>query len=62
MILSGGQSALVAIHFFQQSSAISVPGIEVIAPYAALGAFYFLLSGVWLAVGNARRNLRSAEV
>jgi uncharacterized membrane protein HdeD (DUF308 family) len=62
MILSGGQSALVAIHFYQQSSATPVPGIEAIAPYAALGAFYFLLSSVWLAVGNARRNLRSAEV
>jgi len=30
-------------------------GITDIAPYAAFGAFYFLVSAVWLTVSDARR-------
>ena len=38
MILSNGQSTRVAIHFFQQADLLPVPGIEAVAPYAALSA------------------------
>jgi uncharacterized membrane protein HdeD (DUF308 family) len=62
MILSGGQSALVSVHFFQKATAVPVPGIEAVAPYAALGAFYFLLSGIWLLVSDARRRSKAAVV
>ncbi len=58
MILSGGQSALVAGFFFKNAATVPTPGIEVIAPYAALGAFYFLVSGIWLVVSDARRSSR----
>jgi uncharacterized membrane protein HdeD (DUF308 family) len=54
MILSGGQSMLVGVMFIKQASAPAVPGIVDIAPYAAFGSFYFLVSGVWLAASVAR--------
>jgi uncharacterized membrane protein HdeD (DUF308 family) len=54
MILSGGQSMLVGVLFIKQASAPAIPGIADIAPYAAFGAFYFLISAVWLAVSGAR--------
>jgi len=61
MVLSGGQSILVAGHFFTKAGALPTPGIEVVIPYACLGAFYFLLSAVWLTVKNARnRPVRTA--
>ncbi|MDX1886420.1 DUF308 domain-containing protein [Mycolicibacterium sp. 120270] len=60
MILSGAQSMLVGVLFVKQASAPAVPGIADIAPYAAFGAFYFLLSGVWLAVSAARRRSATA--
>lgn len=59
MILSGGQSVLVGGHFFMKAVALPPPGIEAIVPYAALGAFYFLLSAIWLTVKDARK--RSAH-
>ncbi|KLU27843.1 membrane protein [Caballeronia mineralivorans PML1(12)] len=59
MILSGGQSVLVGGHFFKNAVALPPPGIEAIVPYAALGAFYFLLSAIWLTVKDARK--RSAH-
>jgi uncharacterized membrane protein HdeD (DUF308 family) len=55
MILSGGQSMLVGVMFIKQASAPAVPGIVDIAPYAAFGSFYFLVSGVWLAASVARQ-------
>jgi uncharacterized membrane protein HdeD (DUF308 family) len=55
MILSGGQSALVSFLFFQKAAIVPVPGIEAVAPYAALGAFYFLLSGLLLLISDLRR-------
>jgi uncharacterized membrane protein HdeD (DUF308 family) len=55
MILSGGQSALVSVHFFQKALAVPPPGIEAVVPYASLGAFYFLLSAIWLTVKAARK-------
>lgn len=55
MVLSGAQSALAG-GFFIKSAAAPVAGsvITIIAPYAAFGAFYFLVSAVALAV-KARR-------
>ncbi|WP_197373548.1 DUF308 domain-containing protein [Mycolicibacterium baixiangningiae] len=55
MILSGAQSTLAGIMFWQQSNAAEVPYVSDIAPYAAFGAFYFLISAVWLTINDARR-------
>jgi uncharacterized membrane protein HdeD (DUF308 family) len=55
MILSGAQSALVGLLFLKQANAPEVPSIAAIAPYAAFGAFYFLVSALWLTVTDARR-------
>jgi uncharacterized membrane protein HdeD (DUF308 family) len=55
MILSGVQSALAGIMFLVHANAPEVPHITAIAPYAAFGAFYFLVSAVWLTVSDARR-------
>lgn len=48
MILSGAQSALAGGFFIKQSLGSAMPGIADIAPYAAFGAFYFLVSALWL--------------
>jgi hypothetical protein len=58
MILSGAQSALVGAVFIKQAKAPSVPGITDIAPYAAFGAFYFLVSAIWLTISEARAKKR----
>ena len=50
MILSGAQSALAGGFMWTRAIGDKVPSITDIAPYAAFGAFYFLLSGLWLAV------------
>jgi len=55
MILSGAQSALAGVFFIGQANGSKVPGITDIAPYAAFGAFYFLISAIWLTVSDARR-------
>lgn len=55
MILSGAQSAVVGFMFLKQAGAPEVPGIADVAPYAAFGAFYFLLSALWLTVTDIRR-------
>ncbi|WP_199256009.1 DUF308 domain-containing protein [Mycolicibacterium mengxianglii] len=55
MILSGAQSALVGGLMLKQAGGPAVPSIADIAPYAAFGAVYFLISAAWLAVSNARR-------
>lgn len=55
MILSGAQSMLAGLFFIKQASGVAVPGITDIAPYAAFGAFYFLISAVWLTVADLRR-------
>ena len=49
MVLSGGQSALAGGHFIVRALGTAVPGIVDIVPYAAFGAFYFLVSALWLA-------------
>lgn len=59
MVLSGIQSTAAGVMFLVQSTADATPSIATIAPYAAFGAFYFLVAAVWLAVGATRRNRRS---
>lgn len=54
MILSGVQSALAGIFFVIMAGGTKAVGITDIAPYAAFGAFYFLISAIWLTVSDAR--------
>ncbi|MHC2464456.1 DUF308 domain-containing protein [Bradyrhizobium embrapense] len=54
MILSGAQSALAGIFMVKIAYGPAPVGIADIAPYAALGAFYFLVSAIWLTVSEAR--------
>lgn len=56
MILSGLQSTMAGIKFLVESNAPEVPHVTAIAPYAAFGAFYFLVSALWLTVSDARRS------
>ncbi|MCG6204459.1 DUF308 domain-containing protein [Rhodopseudomonas sp. HC1] len=55
MILSGAQSALAGAFFIHAASGDKLPSITDIAPYAAFGAFYFLVAAVWLTVKDLRR-------
>lgn len=54
MILSGAQSTGVGIMFVLQANSAEIPNITAIAPYAAFGAFYFLVAALWLTVSEAR--------
>jgi len=54
MIVSGAQSAAAGAMFLRQASAPETPSVADIALYAAFGAFYFLVSAVWLTVSAAR--------
>ena len=54
MVLSGAQSALAGGFFIKQAAGAAVPGIVDVAPYAAFGAFYFLVSAAWLRVAIMR--------
>jgi len=56
MILSGAQSALAGVIFVVRAGGPATPGITDIAPYAAFGAFYFLVSALWLLVSDLRRS------
>ena len=55
MILSGIQSTAAGVMFLVEANAPALPQISAIAPYAAFGAFYFLISAIWLTVSEARR-------
>ena len=57
MILSGAQSALAGVAFVVMARADTPPDITAIVPYVAFGAFYFLLSAIWLTVKSARRHV-----
>jgi len=59
MVLSGAQSVLAGAYFLKMAGAVTAPAAAVIAPYAGFGAFYFLVSAIWLSV-KARRNQDSA--
>lgn len=61
MILSGGQSALAGVLFIVQAGMPVPPSITGIAGYAAVGAFYFLVSAVWLSVSEQRRKAARAS-
>jgi uncharacterized membrane protein HdeD (DUF308 family) len=54
MILSGAQSALAGIFMVKIAYGPTLVGIADIAPYVAFGAFYFLVSAIWLTVSEAR--------
>jgi uncharacterized membrane protein HdeD (DUF308 family) len=54
-VLAGGQSALVGAYFIKQALGTTAITILDIAPYAAFGALYFLISTIWLTVSAARR-------
>lgn len=56
MILSGAQSALAGVFFILMARAATPPDISSIAGYAGLGAFYFLLSAIWLTIKDRRRS------
>jgi len=55
MVLSGGQSALAGGFFIFQANTPMSPSIATVTGYAAVGALYFLVSAVWLAVSEWRR-------
>jgi uncharacterized membrane protein HdeD (DUF308 family) len=62
MILSGAQSILAGGFMLKMAGGADPVGIANVAPYAAFGAFYFLVSAVWLTVGDARRGSAIATV
>lgn len=53
-ILSGAQSSLAGGFFIFQATQDEEPSIDGIAGYAAFGAFYFLVSALWLTVKGLR--------
>jgi uncharacterized membrane protein HdeD (DUF308 family) len=55
IILSGAQSALAGTHFVSKAFGTGPLDITGIAPYAAFGAFYFLLSAILLTVSARSR-------
>jgi len=55
MILSGAQSALAGAFFIFQAGQAAMPSIASVTGYAGFGAFYFLVSALWLSVGALRR-------
>ncbi len=62
MILSGAQSVLAGAFMLKMAHGPAPVGIANIAPYAAFGAFYFLVSAIWLTVSDARKAaLRTAN-
>jgi uncharacterized membrane protein HdeD (DUF308 family) len=54
MILSGAQSALAGALFCNRALH-DAPGIAQLAPYAAFGGIYFLLSALWLTFRESRQ-------
>jgi uncharacterized membrane protein HdeD (DUF308 family) len=55
MVLSGAQSALAGAFFIFQAGQPAMPSIATVTGYAGFGAFYFLVSALWLSVGAMRR-------
>lgn len=58
MILSGAQSGLAGAHMLSKAAGVLPAGIADIAPYAAFGAFYFLVSALWLTISDVRHNAK----
>jgi uncharacterized membrane protein HdeD (DUF308 family) len=61
MIVSGAQSTAAGAMFLLQAKGPETPSVADIAPYAAFGAFYFLVSAVWLIVSAARRRRSTTQ-
>jgi hypothetical protein len=55
MALSGAQSALAGAFFIYQAGQPAMPSIATVVGYAGFGAFYFLVSALWLSMGALRR-------
>jgi len=55
MVLSGAQSALAGGFFIKTAAGPFASVITVVAPYAAFGAFYFLVSAILLVLKTRRR-------
>jgi cation transport ATPase len=55
MALSGAQSALAGAFFIYQAGMPAMPSIATVVGYAGFGAFYFLVSALWLSTGGLRR-------
>lgn len=62
MILSGGQSAVAGALFLFRAQMPQEPSISTVAGYAGVGAFYFLVSAIWLSVTLSRRSMSGSEV
>ncbi|GGG13160.1 membrane protein [Rhizobium wenxiniae] len=62
MILSGGQSTVAGALFLLQAQMPQEPSISTVAGYAGVGAFYFLVSAIWLSVTLSRRRESGSEV
>jgi uncharacterized membrane protein HdeD (DUF308 family) len=60
MILSGAQSGLAGAHMLSKAAGTAPVSIADIAPYAAFGAFYFLISAVSLTISGARQASKAA--
>lgn len=54
MIISGAQSTAAGAMFVLAAGAPETPGVADIAPYAAFGALYFLVSAAWLTLSATR--------
>lgn len=54
MILSGAQSGVAGAHMLSKAAGPAPVSIADIAPYAAFGAFYFLVAAISLAIGRRR--------
>jgi uncharacterized membrane protein HdeD (DUF308 family) len=54
MILSGAQSALAGVFFAKMAAGPQVDALATVAPYAGFGAFYFLVSALWLTARGAK--------
>lgn len=59
MILSGAQSGLAGAHMLSKAAGAAPVSIADVAPYAAFGAFYFLISAVSLTISGARRRSKA---
>lgn len=59
MILSGAQSVLAGVFMFKRAGSAELVSVANVAPYAAFGAFYFLVSAVSLTIGDARRRSKA---
>jgi len=56
MVLSGAQSALAGVFMFKQASSNAALDVTTVAPYAAFGVLYFLISAITLTIKNGRKD------